>query len=43
MTVYNRNRLTDVEDKLVDTILKTEEWEGKRGVWDSEIHTLYIK
>ena len=42
MTVYNKNRLRDVEKKLVDTSLKTEEWEGKRGVWDAEIqHTIY--
>ena len=30
----NRNRLTDIENKLVETSGNREEGEGKIGVWD---------
>ena len=43
MDVYNRNRLTDIEKKLVVTNGEREVGRGKVGIWDYESQTTMYK
>ena len=43
MFMQNRNRLTDIENKLVVTKGEREGRRDKLGVWDKHIHTTTYK
>ena len=43
MYMQNRNRLTDIENKLLVTKGEREGGRGKLGVWDYHVHTTIYK